>query len=107
MCKKYPYYSDSLPQLIRKDGVNMVLYFYVKSKEYDIKKYLDFRNKLKRIGYYHIDSDTGIVERKKFDYLYFWVYSDEYNSNKLDFNYDDYISNLEYEYPEFLMREHI
>jgi hypothetical protein len=102
---RIPYYNGEIPYLIDIDeDLKYELKFLVNIRKCDIKRYMDFRSKIEKIGYFIIDSDTGKRERKKFNYLYFWVYSKGYSKKKdLGFNFDDYLNYIEYKYPEFLI----
>ena len=98
------YYKGYLPYIVRiSDGLKYKLKFGVNIKRCNIKRYMEFRSKIEKMGYYLIDSDTGSRKRKEFNYLYFWVYSKQNSKLDIDFNFDDYLNFLEYKYPEFLI----
>lgn len=95
----YPYYKDVLPihKILEKNNKSYLakLSFIIKKDEIqDIKKYLDFRNKLDKFDMYILDTDTGSIKKKEHNFIYIWTILDKGK-------YEDYSNFLKIKYPEF------
>ena len=104
MLEKYPYYKGKLPKymIVDRDGISYtakISFIVNQSNNKNIKKYLDFRNKLDILGLYFVDTDTGSKKRKQQKYIYIWTKYEE-DDNFRD-SYDDYITFLKLTFPQF------
>lgn len=102
MKNDYPFYKGLLPTLIIANNGDGITYpaklnFIIKKDRLDIKKYLDFRNKLDKLGLYFVDTDTGSRKRRQHNYIYIWTLTDIKDS--FGNNYEDYIEYLKLCFP--------
>jgi len=104
MNKKYPYHKGELQNIIKinENGLsyNVELSFVIDQNEKsNIKKYLDFRNKLDKLDLYFVDTNSGSRTRKQYRYIYIWTMCEE-DINFRD-NYYDYVTFLKLTFPQY------